>query len=93
MFDGTIIRRRRKDKNLTLQNIADTLQVSVGRVSEWERSLGEPSPDNRRKICELLDITDAELYGAPRVIFSQEVLNALDDPIAVKALSQKEKVV
>jgi len=59
---GRLIRRARKDKGLTLAELAHRIGVSRSAVNQWE--LGTSTPEAKRfgDICRVLDIDPRELH-------------------------------
>ena len=54
---GILIKQKRKEKKLTLQDVADKLEVSKATVSKWENN----------QIKNLKRMTQGELLGNPVV--------------------------
>lgn len=53
---GEHIRKLRKSRNITLKELAEKTSLSIGYLSQIERSLTEPSLSTLRKISSVLDI-------------------------------------
>lgn len=83
---GERIKQIRKSKNIRQKELAVRLKTRQSTVSAWEVGRNEPNPAQRRKLCKILGISEAELFGAPKVDISPEILEALQDPMAVNAL-------
>ena len=64
---GGRIRNLRKSKGLFQKELAHKIGVSPKTVCAWEKGINEPNPTQRRKLCQALGITEAELFGAGRV--------------------------
>ena len=60
---GKRLRAYRKLKNLTQQELADRLHVSIAIVGAIERGTRMPSKDLLRSIHEVLGVTEQELRG------------------------------
>lgn len=60
---GKRLRAYRKLKNLTQQELADKLHVSIAIVGAIERGTRQPSKDLLRAIHEVLGVTEQELKG------------------------------
>ncbi|MCK0151806.1 helix-turn-helix domain-containing protein [Marivita sp. S6314] len=60
---GADLRALRKARGLTLQDIADQMDRSVGWVSQIERDLSEPSITDLRQIAKVLDVPISLLFG------------------------------
>lgn len=63
---GADIRALRKSRAITLTQLADHLDRSVGFVSQIERGLSEPSINDLRKIAEAFDVPLSLLFGKNR---------------------------
>lgn len=60
---GKFIAAKRKEKNLTQEQLADKLMVSNKTVSKWERGKCMPDYSVVEALCSELDITVAELLN------------------------------
>lgn len=61
---GTNIRNRRKEKNYTLEQLAEKLDVSTTFIGQIERAKGKPSLETLVKIANVLEISpDSLLFG------------------------------
>jgi len=60
---GQLLRTKRKEKKLTIQEVATQLNVSYGAVAEWERDMIEPRADAREKLCNFYGLSEKELLG------------------------------
>lgn len=58
---GTLIRKYRKEKKLTLKNIAEKASISEGFLSQVENNVNSPSVDTLIRICTALDINAGDL--------------------------------
>lgn len=58
---GNLIQRKRKEKNLTQQELANKLGITDKAVSKWERGISCPDISLLLPISEILDITITEL--------------------------------
>lgn len=63
---GTKIRNRRKRKQITLQQMADKTQLSIGFLSQVERGMSEPSMTALYAISRALDVTPDYLVKLPK---------------------------
>ena len=57
------LRKRRKDKKMTQENLAELLNVSRQSVSKWEAAAAFPEFDKLIKLSEELDVSIDELIG------------------------------
>ena len=63
MFDETL-RRIRKEKGMTQEELAMKVHVARQTVSKWEKGLSIPDVDLLTRISEALDVELSELLGA-----------------------------
>lgn len=61
MATGKFISQKRKEKNLTQEQLAEKLGVSNKTVSKWETGKCMPDYSVVKSLCEALEITVAEL--------------------------------
>ena len=82
------IKELREAGGLTQKEFSRKIGVSVQSVSAWEIGLRTPNATQRRKLCGIFGISESELFGSPCSSkgINPEILSALQDPIAVKAL-------
>jgi transcriptional regulator with XRE-family HTH domain len=59
-----LIRSKRKEKNMTQQELADLLFVSSKTISKWETGRGLPELASINKLSEILEITADEMMGS-----------------------------
>ena len=60
---GTDIRALRKSRSITLVDFANSLERSVGFVSQIERGLSEPSIQDLRNIATMFDVPVSFFFG------------------------------
>ena len=60
---GKIIRKIRKEKNLTQEELAEQLHVTSQAVSKWENETGLPDITQIVPLCRALGISADELFG------------------------------
>ena len=58
---GNRIRKYRKDRGLTQEQLADMINVSKGRISNWEQGINRPDADVLADICRALNVSPSEL--------------------------------
>ncbi|MEW5721698.1 MAG: XRE family transcriptional regulator [Thermodesulfobacteriota bacterium] len=68
---GSLLRRRRKEKGLTLRSVAEKAGVSEGFLSQVENDVKSPSLDTLMSICSALEADAGEIF---RRLQSQERL-------------------
>lgn len=83
---GKRIKELRIRKDLRQKELADKIGVGKSTVCNWEYDVNRPNPEDMAKLCKVLGITEAELFGAPALNLSNDIVEALQDPVAVKAL-------
>ena len=82
---GKQIRKQRKLKNYTLEQLAERLEVSTTFIGQIERAKGVPSLETLVKIANVLEVsTDSLLFGdlnakAGDTHFVNEILNMTAD--------------
>lgn len=68
---GKFIQNKRKEKNITQQELAETLNITDRAISKWENGKCMPDVGIMPELCEILNITINDL-------FSGEVVNMKD---------------
>lgn len=63
---GKFIAKLRKEKNMTQEQLAEKMGVSINAVSRWERGLSFPDVSLYRKLCKELDINIEELINGEK---------------------------
>lgn len=58
---GGILKERRKEKKLTLTQIAELTGLSAAYLSLLERNMNSPTIENLNKVCAVLDLTLSDL--------------------------------
>ena len=56
------LRDARRDRGLTLEQVADAVGVSTGSLSLYERGKIEPRPDAARRIAEFFGVRQSEFW-------------------------------
>lgn len=92
---GKFIARKRKEHNLTQEQMAEKLNISKNAVSKWERGLNLPDVSIMQDLCKILDITLNELFVGEKIIDEKykeisdnNLLNALEN----SSFTLKEKI-
>lgn len=78
---GTTIRKVRRQKDMTQEQLAEYLNVSVSAVSQWESDKTTPDISAIPAICHLLGITSDELLGID-IAQKQENIDKLIEEIS-----------
>ena len=63
---GKFIAKCRKDKNMTQEQLAEKMGVSINAVSKWERGLSFPDVSLYKKLCKELGINIEELINGEK---------------------------
>ncbi len=63
---GKFIAKLRKEKNMTQEQLAEKMGVSINAVSKWERGLNFPDVSLYKKLCKELDISIEELINGEK---------------------------
>lgn len=74
---GTTIKNARRKLNMTQEQLAEYLNVSISAVSQWESDKTSPDITIIPSICNLLDISADELLGVD-ILKKQEKIDAID---------------
>lgn len=82
---GKFIAKCRKDKNLTQEQLADTLGVTSKSISRWERGVCMPDLSLYEKLCNTLGITINELLSGEKLekekyqeTFEKNIISVVD---------------
>jgi transcriptional regulator with XRE-family HTH domain len=62
---GKRLRKLRRNKDITQEQLAEMIGVSVDFVSKIERGLNAPSFDNVQKIAAVLEVDASEFFTPP----------------------------
>ena len=93
---GHFITACRKEKELTQEQIAEKLNVSVNAVSKWERGLNLPDYANMQNLCDILGISVNEFLAGERLesneVEKQAEKNILDVLKISSAKNKKSKL-
>lgn len=95
---GTYLKDRRKELDLTLDEVAEFVGVTKSTVSRWERGvIGNMRRDRIYRLAQVLRISPAEIMG-----FTETELRAFekgdllayasDDPYAIELLSDLKQM-
>lgn len=63
---GKFIAKLRKGKNMTQEQLAEKMGVSINAVSKWERGLSFPDVSLYKKLCEVLDTSIEEIINGEK---------------------------
>lgn len=82
---GNYIQKKRKEKNLTQEQLAEKLSVSNKTISKWECGKALPDYSLVEMVCEILEISTFEL-------FSGEDNKNLDEKQMIEMLERIQKL-
>ena len=86
---GKFISVSRKNKDLTQEQLAEKLGVSINAVSKWERGLNLPDVSLLKTLCNILDITLNELFAGKKLT-NNEIINNSENHIMALMMSLKQ---
>ena len=76
---GNVIRTKRRAKDMTQEDIAELLGVSVSAVSLWESGKTMPDISLVPAICSLLEISADELFGIDAANRENEIMEIVEE--------------
>ena len=77
---GMRIRKYRETRNLSQKELADMLNISSSRISNWEQGINRPDADMLANICIALNVSPSELLDVR--LSSDEYTNKEKDLVA-----------
>ena len=86
---GKFIAEKRKDKNLTQEELAEKLYITDRAVSKWERGLSLPDADKMLDLCSILDINVNELLNGEKI--DMKDYNKKTEELLVELAKQEEQ--
>ena len=84
---GKFIAKLRKEKNMTQEQLAEKMGVSINAVSKWERGLSFPDVSLYKKLCKELSINIEELINGERDSSDEAKENAI-----ISTIKEKNKI-
>ena len=84
---GKFIAKLRKEKNMTQEQLAEKMGVSINAVSKWERGLSFPDVSLYRKLCKELGINIEELINGEKDNSEEAKEKAI-----ISTVKEKEKI-
>jgi len=76
---GTVIRNRRRAKDMTQEELAEVLNLSVSAVSQWECGKNLPDLTIIPALCRVLEITSDELLGMDQSRQEEEISEIVEE--------------
>lgn len=83
---GNKIRKYRKESGLTQEQLADRINVTKSRVSNWEQGINRPDADIIGNICRVLNVSPSDLLD---VHLTDDELNVHEKKV-IKAYRTKK---
>ena len=91
---GKFIAKLRKEKNMTQEQLAEKMGVSINAVSKWERGLSFPDVSLYKKLCKELDINIEELINGEKdkseEAKEKAIISTIKETDKIKKNSKKE---
>ena len=86
---GKFITRKRKEKNLTQEQLAEQLNISNKTVSKWETGKCMPDYSVIKNLCEVLEITISELMDGEE---EKESIRSYDEEQTLELLRRVQEL-
>ncbi len=90
LVTGKFICKKRREKNLTQEQLAEKLGVSNKTISKWETGKCMPDYGIVKPLCEELDITVAELMDGEEA--EEKSVRAYDDELVMDLLRRTQEL-
>ena len=90
---GMRIKYLRKAKNLTQEQLAEKLGISINAISKWERGLNLPDVSLMKELCKILDITLNELFEGKKLTNNEMFDKAENNIISLMMTLKQLKIV
>ncbi len=90
LVTGKFICKKRREKNLTQEQLAEKLGVSNKTISKWETGKCMPDYGVVKPLCEELDITVAELMDGEEA--EEKSVRAYDDELVMDLLRRTQEL-
>ena len=84
---GKFIAKLRKDKNMTQEQLAEKMNVSINAVSKWERGLSFPDVSLYKELCKELGISIEELINGEK-----DNSDAAKEKAIINTIKEKNKI-
>ena len=85
--NGKFIAKLRKEKNMTQEQLAEKVGVSINAVSKWERGLSFPDVSLYKKLCKELGVNIEELINGEK-----DNSNEAKEKAIILTIKEKEKI-
>lgn len=84
---GEFITRKRKEENMTQEQLAERIGVSNKTVSKWERGTCMPDYSTVERLCQVLDISIGELIDG-----KEKHIPAADNSAVLELMQKREQL-
>ena len=84
---GKFIAKLRKEKNITQEQLAEKMGVSINAVSKWERGISFPDVSLYKKLCNELNISIEELINGEK-----DNSESAKEKALITSIKEREKV-
>ena len=78
---GVHLKRIRKERHLSQEQVAQRLNISRQAISRWENDLAMPDIDNLVVLSKLYEVSIEELLGEKEVISEEETGTLIESPL------------
>ena len=78
---GVHLKRIRKERHLSQEQVAQRLNISRQAISRWENDLAMPDIDNLVVLSRLFEVSIEELLGEKEVISEEETGTLIESPL------------
>ena len=78
---GVHLKRIRKEKHLSQEQVAQRLNISRQAISRWENDLAMPDIDNLVVLSKLYEVSIEELLGEKKTVYEEEKGTPIESPI------------
>jgi transcriptional regulator with XRE-family HTH domain len=89
---GERLRKTRLEKQLTQENLAEQLDVSVAFLSRIERGLSHINLKRLNQICEILEVSEGYILNGTAYTSKQYLISEFND-ILIKCSPEKQKLI
>ena len=86
---GKFICTKRKEKNITQSELAESLGISDRAISKWENGICLPDASNMHELCKLLGITINDLFSGEVVDMKNNEKKTEENLLELKRLNEE----
>ena len=89
---GQIIKKLRKERNLTQEELAEQLNVTYQAISKWENETGMPDISQIIPLASVFGVSTDVLFGTLGTSDNDELKKILDEASALKTMMEKKRM-